>query len=39
MGTVEHLLRASYDLQPRAVATDYLAAAAGYRCASGGVRW
>ncbi|HFT6992392.1 DUF58 domain-containing protein [Stenotrophomonas maltophilia] len=27
MGTVEHLLRASYDLQPRAVATDYLAAA------------
>ena len=26
MGTVEHL-RASYDLQPRAVATDYLAAA------------
>jgi len=27
MGTVEHLLRASYDLQPQAVATDYLAAA------------
>ena len=39
MGTVEHLLRASYDLQPRAVATDYLAAATGYRCASAGVRW
>ncbi|MDT3502331.1 DUF58 domain-containing protein [Stenotrophomonas maltophilia] len=27
MGTVEHLLRASYDLQPQPVATDYLAAA------------
>ena len=27
MGTVEQLLRASYDLQPQAVATDYLAAA------------
>ncbi|AWH19296.1 DUF58 domain-containing protein [Stenotrophomonas sp. ZAC14D2_NAIMI4_7] len=27
MGTVQHLLRASYDLQPQPVATDYLAAA------------
>ncbi|WP_141696057.1 DUF58 domain-containing protein, partial [Xanthomonas translucens] len=27
MGTVDALLRASYDLQPQAVATDYLAAA------------
>ena len=27
MGTLQSLLRASYDLQPRAVATDYLAAA------------
>lgn len=27
MGAVEHLLRASYDLQPQMVATDYLAAA------------
>ncbi|KAF1012739.1 MAG: hypothetical protein GAK31_03956 [Stenotrophomonas maltophilia] len=27
MGTLEHLLRASYDLQPQALATDYLAMA------------
>ncbi|AWH26990.1 DUF58 domain-containing protein [Stenotrophomonas sp. YAU14D1_LEIMI4_1] len=27
MGTVQHLLRASFDLQPQPVATDYLAAA------------
>ena len=39
MGTVEHLLRASYDLQPRAVATDYRLRPPKYRCASAGVRW